>query len=320
MENLTKIFVPQEGNQQPKLLGHDFFDLIEQYSFEALAYFLIYGQLPKDQELFDFSQRGFETRKILANNLCYEGQSTTKLIEVAQSLTASLNYYYDPWDLMNQIMMSMMLYHSPSIAPLPNYESQVLEFLIDSQPDDYENHLEATQSLLKLYIDHGLSPSTRVACLISSTQAPLHAALSGAIGALGGPLHGAALEKVVPFLQELTLQNYREEIDELLKLSKKIMGFGHSEYKKGDPRSPVAYAIAQSLASHREDDQLLELAEFVAQYVLEKKGLYPNVDYYGSIALYFLSRKSTISSLIFLFARMPGWIAHIQEQKKILKI
>lgn len=319
MEMSTQIFDHDIQTSRPKLLGQDFFDLAQANSFEALAYFLINGQLPKEKELVEFSQRGFQTRRLLAENLSYQAQVTTKVMEVAQSMAGSLNYYYDSWDLMNQLMMTMILFADPQQSALPNYESQVLEFFSESEPENYEQNLEAIRALLTLYIDHGLCASTTVARIIASTKAPTHSAISGAIGALSGPLHGGALEKVVPFLKELTLQNYKEEIDSLFDLGKKIMGFGHTVYKKGDPRSVLAQQIAQSLAYVREDHQLIELAQLVSDYVLEKKGLYPNIDYYSAIALHFLSRQSALSPLFFLFARMPGWIAHIEEQRRLMK-
>ena len=176
--------------------------------------------------------------------------------------------------------------------------------------------INAVTTLLNLYSEHELNASTLCARVVASSGASFHCAISSAIGALSGALHGGANEKVIPFLEDLSISDYKEVIDIHFESGRKIMGFGHAIYKNGDPRSDIAYKIAESVAIKSRDQTLLSIAKHVEEYVFEKKGLHPNLDYYAALALHFMGMKKDYFTVFFVYSRALGWASHILEQKK----
>ena len=320
MEIHTSICRLDEEKHTIEIRGHDFIELSQSFNFEKLAYFLINEELPSEEELIDFSKRGFATRKGVAQAINSQPELVVKPMEMLQSLSASLNYYYDEWDYINQLLMSTAVFFQANLEALPNYESQVLGLLSPNNYDNYETKLEAVTVLLNLYSEHELNASTLVARVVASTGASLQTSVSAAIGALSGPLHGGANEKIIPFLSTLNLSDYQDIIDEHFEDNKKIMGFGHAIYKDGDPRSPIAFNIAKSLVKGANDQRLLDIAERVAQYIFEKKGLHPNLDYYAALSLHFLQASPSLFTPFFVYSRVVGWVSHIIEQKRQKKL
>lgn len=316
MKIQTTICTLQSEDPPIMVMGHNFLSLCCDHNFETLAYLLLNHRLPTDEELVDFSERGFASRRGVAQALDLDMLNNVKPMEMMQSLAASINYYFDPWDYMNQFIMgSSILLGAPRQA-LPNYEAQVLQILCADLYDDYQEKLEAATILLNLYSEHELAASTFTARVVASTGAQTHVCISSAIGALSGPLHGGANEQIIPFINQLHPSTYEEKLDERLARKEKIMGFGHAIYKDGDPRSPVAYALAQALAQTPSQQALLSVATLVADRMLEKKGLHPNLDYYAALALHFMGAKETFLTPFFTLSRITGWLSHIHEQRQ----
>lgn len=316
MEIKTKICQLDEQNNQIILFNENFLDLVKERSFESICFLLLHHRHPTEQELIDFSERGFATRRGVAQVNVAQTQSALKPMDIMQSLSSTMTYYFDPWDYMNQVMMTSALFLGKNTQALPNYEAQVLEMISSPSSEYYEDHLEAVRILLNLYSEHELNASTLTARVVTSTGASLHNSISAAIGALGGPLHGGANEKIIPFLTDLTAHSYRDILEEHFRDHKKIMGFGHAIYKQGDPRTAYAHAVAQSLVKNSKDEQLLNIAQLVEQYMIEKKGLHPNLDYYAALALHFLDASRENFTPFFVLSRMAGWLSHIKEQKE----
>ena len=169
--------------------------------------------------------------------------------------------------------------------------------------------------------EHGLNASTFTARVVASTGADCAAALSAAVGALSGPLHGGAPAYIKPMLDEVTAMGDPERwVDEALASGKRIMGFGHRVYRAEDPRSRILKRTARELGSPQID--VAEELEGIALAALQKRHpervLATNVEYYSALVLDVAEIPPQIVPAMFACSRVGGWSAHILEQKKIL--
>ncbi len=166
-----------------------------------------------------------------------------------------------------------------------------------------------------LLADHELNASTFTARVIASTLADMHAALTGAIGALKGSLHGGANQRVMEMILDIpepqTVQAY---IAGMLENRRRIMGFGHRVYRTEDPRTQHLRKYSQLLCDSVNQPHLHEIATQIEQIVLEQKGIYPNVDFYSATVQHALGIPPEYFTAVFAAARTAGWIAHIMEQ------
>ncbi|MDR3406798.1 MAG: citrate synthase [Chthoniobacter sp.] len=177
---------------------------------------------------------------------------------------------------------------------------------------------EATQTLDVAYVlhaEHGFNASTFTGRVVASTLSDMYSAISAAIGALKGPLHGGANEGVIHMLQEIgSLDKVDAWIEEALAQKKKIMGIGHRVYKVLDPRAPHLKAMAIKLSEELGDAKWIQMSERIATIMKERKGLNANVDFYSATVYYSLGIPTDLFTPIFAISRMSGWTAHILEQ------
>jgi citrate synthase len=177
---------------------------------------------------------------------------------------------------------------------------------------------EATQTLDVAYVlhaEHGFNASTFTGRVVASTLSDMYSAVSAAIGALKGPLHGGANEGVIHMLQEIgSLEKVDAWIEEALAQKKKIMGIGHRVYKVLDPRAPHLKAMAIKLSEELGDPKWIQMSERIAHIMKERKGLNANVDFYSATVYYSLGVPTDLFTPIFAISRMSGWTAHILEQ------
>ena len=177
---------------------------------------------------------------------------------------------------------------------------------------------EATQTLDVAYVlhaEHGFNASTFTGRVVASTLSDMYSAVSAAIGALKGPLHGGANEGVIHMLQEIgSLDKVDAWIEEALAQKKKIMGIGHRVYKVLDPRAPHLKAMAIKLSEELGDPKWIQMSERIAHIMKERKGLNANVDFYSATVYYSLGIPTDLFTPIFAISRMSGWTAHILEQ------
>jgi 2-methylcitrate synthase/citrate synthase II len=167
-----------------------------------------------------------------------------------------------------------------------------------------------------LYADHSFNASTFTARVITSTLADLHSAITGAIGALKGPLHGGANEAVLETFQEIGSADRVEAwLDEALANKRKIMGFGHRVYKSGDSRVPTMRATLDKLAAHYNEQDLMALYDALEKGMAERTGILPNVDYPGGAAYHIMGFDTKMFTPLFVAARVAGWTAHVIEQR-----
>jgi 2-methylcitrate synthase len=173
-------------------------------------------------------------------------------------------------------------------------------------------HIRAFDTTLTLYAEHEFNASTFTARTVASTGGGMHAAVTAAIGALEGPLHGGANEMVLADLAEIgDASRARGWVEERLASKRVVMGFGHRVYKHGDERAKLLGPICRELSG---DGGLEPIAAEVEAIMLERKGLLPNLDWPAARIYHALGLPVQVFTPIFVVARMAGWTAHVIEQ------
>ncbi|HYZ52817.1 MAG TPA: bifunctional 2-methylcitrate synthase/citrate synthase [Streptosporangiaceae bacterium] len=175
--------------------------------------------------------------------------------------------------------------------------------------------VKAFETSLILYAEHSFNASTFTARVVTSTLADTYSAVTAAIGALKGPLHGGANEAVMDMMDEIgTPDRAGQWLEAALADKRTIMGFGHRVYKHGDSRVPTMRAALGDIASLRDGQQLLDIYEILAKAMYDAKGLHPNLDYPAGPAYHLIGFGTPAFTPIFVTARITGWTAHIAEQ------
>ncbi|MTD42169.1 citrate synthase [Erwinia sp. CPCC 100877] len=176
----------------------------------------------------------------------------------------------------------------------------------------------AMNQALVLHADHDLNASTFTARVCASTLSDIYSCITAAIGSLKGPLHGGANERVFDMLREIDSGSLdvEEYLNQKMDRKEKVMGFGHRVYKTEDPRKKHLKKLAKELTSYTQKEQWYFLSCRVEQYLKEKKGLIPNVDFYSATVYHCLAIDSDLFTLLFAMSRVSGWLGHIYEQKK----
>jgi citrate synthase len=193
------------------------------------------------------------------------------------------------------------------------------KFLLRWRGEADPRHVKAIDTYWICTAEHGLNASTFTARVVASTGADCGAALSSAVGALSGPLHGGAPAYVKPMLEEVTRTGDAEKwVRDALANRKRIMGFGHRVYRAEDPRSRILKRTAQELQAPQ--FEVAEELERVALAALQEKSpdrvLATNVEYYSAIVLDVAELPPPLAPAMFACSRVAGWSAHILEQKK----
>lgn len=168
---------------------------------------------------------------------------------------------------------------------------------------------------LILYAEHSFNASTFTTRVVTSTESDIYSATTAGIGALKGPLHGGANEMVMHMMLEIADPTKAEQwmLDALAK-KRKVMGFGHRVYKKGDSRVPTMKKYAQKMADIKGDQKWMQMYESLEKVMVDKKKIYPNLDFPAGPAYYMMGFEIDFFTPIFVMARTTGWSAHIMEQ------
>ncbi|GAA3757566.1 bifunctional 2-methylcitrate synthase/citrate synthase [Microbacterium kribbense] len=176
--------------------------------------------------------------------------------------------------------------------------------------------VDAFNRSMILYAEHSFNASTFTARVVTSTLSDLYSAVVAAIGALKGPLHGGANEAVLHIFDEIgTADNVAAWLDQALAAKRKIMGFGHRVYKRGDSRVPTMKAALDTLVEHYDRPDVLALYTTLESEFVARKGIYPNLDYPSGPAYNLMGFDTLTFTPLFVAARVTGWTAHIMEQQ-----
>lgn len=315
--------------------GYDIHELV-QGTFEEVAYLLINGELPNQQQLNDFvAQIRAESnlpREIVAQMMNLPAESNP--MEALRGIVSSLSFYdadkNDNGAEANYRKAIRLIARTPLVVALLHrirsggdiympktnlsISANFLWMLFGTTPSD--EHVRMFDVALILHADHEFNASTFTARVIAATLSDMYSAIVGAIGALKGPLHGGANEQVMRMLLEINDESKAGEwITEALASKKKIMGFGHRVYKTEDPRATHLRRMSEQLGDETGQPQWFRMSRTIEGVVLEQKGLYPNVDFYSASAYYMMGIPLDLFTPIFAMSRMVGWTAHVIEQQ-----
>jgi citrate synthase len=168
---------------------------------------------------------------------------------------------------------------------------------------------------LILHADHELNASTFTTRVIAGTLADVYGAVTGGIAALSGPLHGGANTNVMKMLLKIgSIENVEPWLDNALENKQKVMGIGHAVYKVEDPRATWLRRFSKELGEKRGETKWFEMSEKLEKLMFEKKGMYPNVDFYSASTYYMMNIPLDQYTPIFAISRISGWTGHILEQ------
>ncbi|MFZ4451777.1 citrate synthase [Salibacterium aidingense] len=197
-----------------------------------------------------------------------------------------------------------------------SFSANFLYMMTGSEPSQRE--ADTFDQSLSLYSEHELPNSTFAARVIASTNSDIYGAMTGAVASLKGPLHGGANEEVMKMLlQAQTPEGLKELLDARLAAKERIMGFGHRVYmKKMDPRATLMKKSLYDLAQDKNRMDLYEICDLGETIMAQKKGLYPNLDYYAAPVYYLLGIPIELYTPVFFAARAAGIGAHIIEQQE----
>ncbi len=315
--------------------GYSIDDLALNSNFEEVTYLLLNGDLPDKKSLEDFCNKLSAEREIPVEliNIIKELPRETDPMDVLK-IAVGILHTSDPDGTSNTDDANMrkairLIAKIPTIITYdyritndmepvePNarlsFASNFLYMLNGEEPESYKSSV-LDKSLI-LYAEHGLNASTFAARVVASTLSDLHSAVMAAIGALKGPLHGGANERVMEMLLEIgDPEKVEPWIKQALSEKKRIMGFGHRVYKKQDPRNPIIKGLVKELGERLGNNKWFEMSQEMEDIVTAEKGLHPNLDFYTSSAYYLLGIPIPLYTPIFVASRVTRWIAHVMQQ------
>jgi citrate synthase len=316
--------------------GIDIHDLAEKSTFEETTYLLWHGKLPTAFELESFKKKLSDSRQLPSEilKLLQEFPKSATPMEVVRTAVSALSFYdkdekavdHDSnvrksFDLTAQIAMIVAAFDrirkgKPVVEAEKSlsHAGNFLWMLNGEKPS--ETATRAFDVALILHADHELNASTFAARVIAATLSDVHSAITGAIGALKGPLHGGANEAVMRMLFAIDKQGADpiEYVKNLLSQKRKISGFGHRVYHTEDPRATHLRKMSEDLGRSANNTKWFDMSQKIEQYIKAEKKLNANVDFYSASTYTTLGIDLDLFTPIFAVSRIAGWAAHVIEQ------
>lgn len=315
--------------------GYNIHDLAEHSTFEEVVYLLWNGRLPKQDELdaltaqfrsnyavpsavidlmraFPNDADPMDVLRTAVSALDFydrDGHATDRerATNAAVKLTAQMGTLAAAWDRIRNGRDVVAPDAELSIA------ENFLYRLRGERPDPDEARM--FDVCLILHADHELNASTFTTRVVAGTLAGMYGAVTAGIAALAGPLHGGANTNVMKMLIEIgSLDAVDEWVDRALAEKRKIMGIGHAVYKTEDPRATWLRRYSRAMAEKTGEMKWFEMSQRIEQLMKEKKGMYPNVDFYSASTYYLMGIPLDLYTPIFAVSRISGWTGHILEQ------
>jgi len=316
--------------------GYSIDDLAANSSFEEVLFLVHHIQLPLQAELEELTEQMVNEREaadFVTGLMPTLAEQTSPMSMLRTSISAASAYDPDGWDQSPEanyrkairvvsLMPTFIAYYDrhrrelPIVEPNPKlpHGANFLYMLSGEEPE--QRVAEIFDTVFILYADHTMNASTFTARVVASTLADMHSAMTAAIAALKGPLHGGANEQAFRMLEEIGDPSRAEEyVTRLFERKQLVMGFGHRVYRQvDDPRATILRGLAKELGETAGDMRWYEISEAVERVVREQKGLRPNVDFYAASVLHYLGLATDLFTPMFAAARAAGWTAHIREQ------
>lgn len=310
-------------------------DLAEHCSFDEVAYLLLAGELPTAAQLKAFQERVAMARRLpppLRTLLGELPKWTTPLDALRTAVSALGHFDQDAADnshdanvrkaerLLAQIPVAVADHYHLAKGSQPiaarqdlGQAANFLYMLHGTEPTPEE--VKAMDVSLILYAEHEFNASTFAARVIVSTLSDMHSGITGAIGALKGPLHGGANEKVMDILLATGGPAKAEEwTKSALARKERIMGFGHRVYKTGDVRAGILKTFARKAAEAAGATQWEDTADTIERVMAAEKNMYPNLDWPAGRLYHAMKLEIPLYTPIFAMSRISGWAAHVIEQ------
>lgn len=317
--------------------GYDITELAEHSTFEEVMYLLHHKELPNGKQLDEITAQLAKERELDD----FTEDLLPKMIEVTSPMSmlrtmVSASSAHDPdgWegpenDEANLRKAIRLVARIPQMIagyrrlregkepldsnPTAPQAANFLYILNGEAPSEEDAHI--FDVCLVLHADHTLNASTFTARVTAATLADIHSAVTAAIAALKGPLHGGANERVFQMLKEIgSVDKVDADVKARLGRKERIMGFGHAVYRTEDPRATVLRKMAAQLADAKSEPKWFEISQKIDEVVRAEKGLYPNVDFYAAAVYHYLGIPTDLFTPVFAASRVAGWTAHIREQ------
>jgi citrate synthase len=316
--------------------GYTIEDLAAHSNFEETTFLLWEGRLPKAGELQAFHKNLADNMALTAEQVKLLQQMPTQGVHPMAWLRTAVSMLalWDPesqsTDAEAQRRVAIRLVAKMGVlvalfdrtrngksyvAPKPE-KSLAWNFLYMLKGEEPDADLARDFDVcLVLHADHELNCSAFASRVTASSLSDIYSAVTSAISALKGPLHGGANEQVMLMLKEIgDMATCREWIKDALAEKKKIMGFGHRVYKNGDPRAKVLSKLSEKWTAKTGQPHWFQMSHALDEVMQKEKGLLPNVDFYSATVYYSMGIPIDIYTPIFAVSRVSGWLAHVFEQ------
>jgi citrate synthase len=319
--------------------GLNIHDLATKSTFEEVVFLLWNGRLPKRAELDE-----------LKKNLAASYELPWQIVELIKGMCARVPGGAEPMDRLRTVVSALAMFDEESrdlsrdasirvatrltarfpaivaaidrarndLDPIPpkpelNIATNFLYMLKGEMPDEFDAHV--LDVALILQGDHELNASTFTARVVAGTLADMYSAVTAALGALSGPLHGGANTAIMKILLEIgSIDRVESYVKDALAKKKKIMGFGHAVYRTEDPRATHLRKFSREMGERKGDTKWYDMTAKLEEVMKREKGLLPNVDAYSASTYYMMGIPLDLYTPIFAISRISGWTAHILEQ------
>jgi citrate synthase len=315
--------------------GYNIDELVDQATYEEVVYLLLNNNLPTKSELTELKSQLFSEMvlpdpvieriksaptdchpmEILRTEVSHLGEYDTerdddsvsankrRAIRLIAKVPTIISFVHRTWINEN------------TVAPLEkqSFAENFLYMFRGKTADPQEK--AAMERYMILHADHGLNASTFAARVTAGTGSDLFSAVTSAIGTLKGSFHGGASERVMKMLYEInSLDEVETYVQSMLDDNKKIMGFGHRVYSAEDPRSKHLRVLAERLCHQKDTLNIYNKCKKIEHIVHDKKGIFPNVDFYAALVMHALGVPREFFTSFFASSRITGWVAHVLEQ------
>jgi len=316
-------------------------DLCAKCKFEEVAYLILNGQLPNKKQLKQFEKQERKERKI-SKTLLEDIKKFPKKahpMDVARTVVSIMGLEdketkdNSPKANMRKVMrifaktpVALAAFYRARkgkkiISPKKNlsFSENFFHMCFGKIPN--KDIVKAFDVSLILYAEHSFNVSTFTARTITSSLSDIHGAITGAIASLKGPLHGGANEEVMHMMNKIKKpENAFKWINKALDKKDVVMGFGHRVYKSGDSRVPTMREYFGKVAKIKKDKKFEKIYDIVEKVMIERKNIYPNVDYPTGPTYHLMGFDTDFFTPIFVISRITGWSAHIIEQYSANKL